>query len=97
MKIEILGTPFNGLGTAPNIENPADGLRKLAERLLFHRLIFKLVAAWLCVILGIMNLCCLTHQRAFSRQILKVMKLGTQIQPEIMFFRKKKNDVVVRS
>jgi len=45
MKIEILGNPFNGLGTAPNIENPADGLRKLAERLLFHRLIFKLVAA----------------------------------------------------
>jgi len=32
MKIEILGTPFNGLGTAPNIENRADGLRKLAER-----------------------------------------------------------------
>jgi len=32
MKIEMLGTPFIGLGTAPNIENPADGLRKLAER-----------------------------------------------------------------
>jgi arginase len=26
--IEILGTPFNGLGTAPDIENPADGLRQ---------------------------------------------------------------------
>lgn len=38
MKIEILGTPFNGFGTAPNIENPADGLRKLVEKLLFHQL-----------------------------------------------------------
>jgi len=73
MKIEILGTPFNGLGTAPNIENPADGLRKLAERLLFHRLIFKLVAVWLYVIPGIMNLYYLIRQKAFSRQILKVM------------------------
>ena len=27
MRIEILGTPFNGLGTPPDIENPADGLR----------------------------------------------------------------------
>jgi len=73
MKIEILGTPFNGLGTAQNIENPVDGLRKLAERLLFHRLIFKLVAAWLYVILGIMNLRCSTYQKIFSRLILKVM------------------------
>ncbi len=29
MKIEILGTPFNGLGKPPEIENPADGLRKV--------------------------------------------------------------------
>ena len=28
MKIEILGTPFNGLGLPPDIENPADGLRQ---------------------------------------------------------------------
>jgi arginase len=28
MKIEILGTPFNGLGSPPDIENPADGLRQ---------------------------------------------------------------------
>ena len=28
MKIEILGTPFNGLGTDPDIENPPDGLRR---------------------------------------------------------------------
>ncbi|MBT8357265.1 MAG: arginase family protein [Deltaproteobacteria bacterium] len=28
MKIEILGTPFNGLGLPPNVENPADGLRQ---------------------------------------------------------------------
>ena len=28
MRIEVLGTPFNGLGSAPNIENPADGLRQ---------------------------------------------------------------------
>ena len=28
MKIEILGTPFNGLGTPPDIENPAEGLRR---------------------------------------------------------------------
>ena len=28
MNIEILGTPFNGLGAAPEIENPADGLRQ---------------------------------------------------------------------
>ncbi len=28
MRIEILGTPFNGLGSPPNIENPADGLRQ---------------------------------------------------------------------
>ena len=28
MNIEILGTPFNGLGAAPDIENPADGLRQ---------------------------------------------------------------------
>ena len=28
MRIEILGTPFNGLGPAPDIENPADGLRQ---------------------------------------------------------------------
>ena len=27
MRIEILGTPFNGLGTYPDIENPAEGLR----------------------------------------------------------------------
>ena len=27
MRIEILGTPFNGLGTFPDIENPAEGLR----------------------------------------------------------------------
>ncbi len=27
MQIEILGAPFNGLGTAPTIENPAQGLR----------------------------------------------------------------------
>jgi len=32
MKLEISETPLNGLGTAPNIKNPADGLRKLAER-----------------------------------------------------------------
>ncbi|NPE08911.1 MAG: arginase family protein [Asgard group archaeon] len=29
MKIEILGTPFNGIGSPPNIENTADGLREL--------------------------------------------------------------------
>ncbi|MGC9781248.1 MAG: arginase family protein [Candidatus Heimdallarchaeota archaeon] len=29
MKIEILGTPFNGIGLPPNIENRADGLREL--------------------------------------------------------------------
>ena len=29
MKIAILGTPFNGLGTPPEIENPADGLRQV--------------------------------------------------------------------
>jgi len=28
MNIEILGTPFNGLGSPPEIENPADGLRQ---------------------------------------------------------------------
>ena len=28
MKIEILGTPFNGLGELPDIENPAEGLRQ---------------------------------------------------------------------
>ena len=28
MRIEILGTPFNGLGSPPDIENPADGLRQ---------------------------------------------------------------------
>lgn len=28
MKIEILGTPFNGLGSPPNTENPAEGLRQ---------------------------------------------------------------------
>jgi len=28
MRIEILGTPFNGLGTFPDIENPAEGLRQ---------------------------------------------------------------------
>jgi len=28
MRIEILGTPFNGLGVFPDIENPADGLRQ---------------------------------------------------------------------
>jgi arginase len=27
MRIEILGTPFNGLGAFPDIENPTDGLR----------------------------------------------------------------------
>ena len=27
MRIEILGTPFNGLGSPPNTENPAQGLR----------------------------------------------------------------------
>lgn len=28
MRIEILGTPFNSLGSPPNIENPAEGLRQ---------------------------------------------------------------------
>jgi arginase len=28
MRIEILGTPFNGLGSPPDIENPGDGLRQ---------------------------------------------------------------------
>jgi arginase len=28
MRIEILGTPFNGLGSPPEIENPANGLRQ---------------------------------------------------------------------
>jgi arginase len=28
MKIEIIGTPFNGLGTYPDIENPPGGLRQ---------------------------------------------------------------------
>ncbi len=28
MKIGIIGTPFNGLGTPPDIENPPDGLRQ---------------------------------------------------------------------
>ncbi len=28
MKIEIFGTPFNGLGSPPEVENPADGLRQ---------------------------------------------------------------------
>ena len=28
MEIEILGIPFNGLGSAPDIENPAEGLRQ---------------------------------------------------------------------
>lgn len=28
MRIEILGTPFNGLGIPPDIENPADGIRQ---------------------------------------------------------------------
>ena len=28
MKIEILGAPFNGLGTFPEIENPAEGIRE---------------------------------------------------------------------
>ena len=27
MRIEILGTPFNGIASPPNIENPAEGLR----------------------------------------------------------------------
>lgn len=30
MKIEILGTPFNGLGEFPDIENPAEGLRQVS-------------------------------------------------------------------
>jgi len=29
MKIEIIGTPFNGLGTPPDIEHPPDGLRRV--------------------------------------------------------------------
>jgi arginase len=28
MRIEIFGTPFNGLGSPPDIENPGDGLRQ---------------------------------------------------------------------
>ena len=28
MRIEILGAPFNGLGTFPDIENPAESLRQ---------------------------------------------------------------------
>ena len=28
MRIEVLGTPFNGLGTPPDVENPGDGLRQ---------------------------------------------------------------------
>jgi arginase len=28
VRIEILGTPFNGLGSPPNVENPAEGLRQ---------------------------------------------------------------------
>lgn len=28
MNIEILGVPFNGLGSPPDIENPAEGLRQ---------------------------------------------------------------------
>lgn len=28
VRIEILGTPFNGLGSPPNTENPAEGLRQ---------------------------------------------------------------------
>jgi arginase len=28
MRIELLGTPFNGLGSPPDIENPADGLKQ---------------------------------------------------------------------
>jgi arginase len=28
MRTEILGTPFNGLGSPPDIENPADGSRQ---------------------------------------------------------------------
>ena len=28
MKIEIFGTPFNGLGEPLDIENPPDGLRQ---------------------------------------------------------------------
>ena len=28
MRIEILGTPFNGIGSPPDIENTADGLRQ---------------------------------------------------------------------
>jgi len=28
MRIEIIGTPFNGLGAFPDIENPAEGLRQ---------------------------------------------------------------------
>ena len=28
MRIEIIGTPFNGLGAMPDIENPAEGLRQ---------------------------------------------------------------------
>ncbi len=28
MRIEVLGTPFNGLGSPPDIENPADGIRQ---------------------------------------------------------------------
>ena len=28
MRIEILGVPFNGLGSPPDIENPAEGLRR---------------------------------------------------------------------
>ena len=28
MKIDILGTPFNGIGTQPDIENPPDGIRQ---------------------------------------------------------------------
>jgi arginase len=35
MRVEILGTPFNGLGSPPHWENPADGLRRaqLAQQL----------------------------------------------------------------
>jgi len=29
VKIEIIGTPFNGIGSTPNIENTAEGLRQL--------------------------------------------------------------------
>ena len=39
MRIEVLGVPFNGLGSPANIENPADGLaveKKTAGFLFFE-------------------------------------------------------------